>query len=210
MILALPENKVFAHVFNVPKALANDAKVILKLAQEHIPLNLNESIFDYQVIKDQDISNKERRIYFAAVEEKVIFDYLEVLTAAKLKVVAIDIEPVSTARALFDPKRFVQNSSLLKKKKKIKTKEEAKKKVKKEENSLVDILKENKPKAEMVLDIGAKHSVVTIFYTLHIFPSISIPIGGHTFTQILQKKCDLSDFAEVQKLKNKLTTQSNE
>ncbi len=99
VIFSLPESKVFAHVFSVPTSLSNDPKVILKLAQEHIPLDLNESIFDYKIIKDKALSKNERKIYFVAVEEKLIFDYLEVLTLVKFNPIAIDMGQSSVAGA---------------------------------------------------------------------------------------------------------------
>jgi len=214
VILSLPENKVFAHIFSIPKSLVNDPKVILKLAQEHIPLDLNTSIFDYKIIKDKDLPKNEKRIYFVAVEEKLVFDYLEVLTLAKLKPIAIDIEPDSLARALEYPhQKAVQNALAKKLQSKIKKKRQKKKK--KTENppesadqSVDEMIKEALPTAEIVLDFGAKHSVVTIFYDSHVFPSISIPTGGHTFTQIIQKEFKINNFDEAQKIKNKLTLKS--
>lgn len=217
VILSLPENKVFAHVFSIPTSLANDAKVILKLAQENIPLNINESIFDYKIIKDKDLPKKEKRIYFAAVEEKLVFDYLEVLSLAKLKPIAIDIEPSSIARALEDPKKKLLQKALVKKlqdkrKKEKKEKQKGKKKNKTttetKEATIEERIKETLPSAEIALDVGAKHSVATIFYNSNVFPSISIPIGGHTFTQIIQENLTTKDFEEAQKIKNKLTTKS--
>lgn len=224
VILSLPESKVFAHVFNIPASLVNNPKVILKIAQENIPLNLNESIFDYKLLKDKDLPRKEKRIYFVAVEEKLVFDYLEVLTLAKLKPIAIDIEPSSIARALEDPtKQALQKKLLAKlsKKKKVKTKKEKNKKEQgvkktetekeKEETASIDaLIKETLPLAEIVLDIGAKHSVATIFCNANVFPSISIPIGGQTFTQIIQEILKISDYEEAQKFKTKLTLKSEE
>lgn len=175
---------------------------------------MNESIFDYQIVKDQDMSKKERKIYFAAVEEILVFDYLEVLSAAKLKPIAIDIEPVSTARALKKPKKSQKKPKQKKKKNKKKKTEnktnDTKETQKPKEQPIEEIIKENLPTADIVLDIGAKHSVVTIYYNLHIFPSISIPIGGHTFTQIIQENLKSKDFEDAQNIKNKLSTKSEQ
>ncbi len=221
VILSLPENKIFAHVFSVPKSLVNDPKVILKLAQEHIPLDINESIFDYKVIKDKELPKKEKRIYFVAVEEKLVFDYLEVLSLAKLKPVAIDVEPSSIARALEDPKKKALQNKLVKKIKARLAKDEKQKKKKKknpdkkdaevkeaEAKEIEEMIKSTRPLAELALDIGAKHSVATVFYNANAFPSISIPIGGHNFSQIIQEKLKTKNFEEAQKIKTKLTLKS--
>lgn len=199
VILALPEHNIYSHILNVPKSLANNPKVILKLAQENIPLDLNESIFDYKIIEKD---KKEQQLLFVAVEQNLVLNYLEVLQMAQLKAIAIDIEPNSIAKALEKPKSKFNI--------KLKKENDKLKKEKINNQAIETIIKESLPEAEISLDIGAKFSVVTIFYNGNIFSPISIPIGGQHFTKIIQEELKISDFEKADQAKKKLTIKSKD
>ena len=225
VVLSIPENKIFAHIFSIPVWLVNNVKVILKIAQEHIPLNLNESIFDYKVMENKHGSKDERKIFFAAAEQQLIYDYLEVLNLAKLKPIAIDIEPICITRALTWPQEKKRKLSLKwdkkeekEDKKNVKWKEKDKKtdaKIKQEqeeeaEKPVEKIIKENLPQAKLLIDIGNKLTITTLYYNGNIFPSISIPIAGYRFTQIIQTAFKTKDFEKAEQIKLKMTSKSQE
>lgn len=207
VIISLPETNVFAHILSVPRSLVYDAKVILKLAQEHIPLNLNEAIFDYKIINDKILNKREKKVFFVAAEDKLIYDYLEVLNKVQLKPIAIDIDPNSITRALIPEKKKNYKKVVIEKKKKVKENKDEKKET---ENldATSETIEIDLPTAEIMVDIGDKNTLATIFFDNFAFPSISLPIAGQTFSKIILEKLKTRDFEEAEKLKRKLTINS--
>jgi len=99
VILSLPENLSFVHVFRMPAVISeeNIAESVQYQAEETIPLSFDQVYHDYQVIfKDED----HQDVLYVAAWEKIIEDYREVLDLAGLKLIVIENESSALGRAL--------------------------------------------------------------------------------------------------------------
>ncbi len=101
-IVSLPETVSFVQVVNLP--LMEEAEVAEAIKWEleaHIPLQLGEIYFDWQIIPSSlDCPQKNLRVLVGALPKKTVDPYLSVLAKAELKPLIFEIESVATARAL--------------------------------------------------------------------------------------------------------------
>ncbi len=97
--LSIPENKVFTHIFHVPIGLKNDdiEDFLLNQSEGIIPFNRETVISDYEVV---EVTAKEKIIFYAAAPQKLVNDILAILKQAKLNVLLIELESLSSARSL--------------------------------------------------------------------------------------------------------------
>jgi len=110
--LSIPEEKSFLDVLKVPIL---DEKEIEKTIQfeieNYIPLEIEQVYFDFQKIKAEKNQKKYQEVLIAAAPKKVVDPYLQTLKRAGLKPLALEVECLSTARALI--KKGVEVDPLL-------------------------------------------------------------------------------------------------
>ncbi len=98
VIAALPEAKTFLKLLNITK---NDATLfetqLRQLIELHIPLSLDEVWWDHQIVNDHELTSE---VLLAAAPKTLTASYTSVLRRAGLTPVALDLEPLSIARAL--------------------------------------------------------------------------------------------------------------
>lgn len=111
-VVALPDSKVFVHVFRFPATLSEEEikKSIPFEAENLIPFSADEVYWDYQIIRSDkkqvmaDDSKKSLDKYYevlyAAVPKTVVDKYYEVLLLAKIKPLAFTLHSDSIAQAL--------------------------------------------------------------------------------------------------------------
>jgi Tfp pilus assembly PilM family ATPase len=97
VIISIPEEKIFSHYINIPKEHANDIKFIKQVAQDFIPIDLNESITDCKLMKNKP-NDKDLKFNFVAVHKNIIKQLISSLNETGLKVVAVDTKKESLIR----------------------------------------------------------------------------------------------------------------
>jgi len=99
--LSLPEEKSFLDVLKVPILGEEEIERTIKFEIEnYIPLEIEEVYFDFQKIKTKDKQKKYQEVLIAAAPKKIVNPYLETLEEAGLRPLALEIECLSTVRAL--------------------------------------------------------------------------------------------------------------
>jgi len=110
--LSLPEEKSFLDVFKIPILKKEETEETIKFEIEnYIPLEIEQVYFDFEKIKMKDNQKKYQEILIAAAPKKIVDPYLETLKQAGLRPLALEIECLSTVRALI--KKNAKLESLL-------------------------------------------------------------------------------------------------
>lgn len=111
-ILSLPESQVFTAIFKFPAGLKTSEikNTISYKAEEVIPFRSSEIYYDFKKIGEQD---KTQEIFYVAVPKPVVDSYLAVLKSLGLQAVALDLESISSARALFETGKKANDAKLL-------------------------------------------------------------------------------------------------
>lgn len=93
-LLSLPDKETY--FLNLETE--NPETEIYSLAQENLPIDLNQCVYDYLV--------NGSKVFFVAAPKNTIKQYLDLFAAANLKLEVIDFESACLARALADAKNL--------------------------------------------------------------------------------------------------------
>ncbi|MFA5029253.1 MAG: type IV pilus assembly protein PilM [Patescibacteria group bacterium] len=98
VIAVLPESKTFLKVIDIPlvekEKINDEIKLVLP---QHVPLNIEEVYFDWQIIKTE----AEKQTLIVGISPQNIIDsYVAILTQAGLIPTALEIEAAAIARAI--------------------------------------------------------------------------------------------------------------
>jgi type IV pilus assembly protein PilM len=96
---------VVVRIIEVPKMSPAELAVTMKWdVERHVSFAPNDVTMDYQVLPVQDTSdsNPNISVLLAAAQQEVVNGYVDMLFAAGLDPIAIDIEPLASGRALLD------------------------------------------------------------------------------------------------------------
>ncbi len=100
IITALPEEKAFLARIKLPMMKKEEVRGALELQlEEHIPLSVNETIFDFKITGEKPDSNY-MEICLIAFPKKVVEDYRDVFTEAGFIPLAMEMEMQASARAI--------------------------------------------------------------------------------------------------------------
>lgn len=97
VIACLPEPKTFIKLIEVEGDPDDLEDAVISELKKHIPLSIDEIYYDYQVIES---SEDEKLVIFGASPKNLVDQYLDLLTEAKLSVLALEIESTAISRSL--------------------------------------------------------------------------------------------------------------
>lgn len=101
VIASLPEEKSFLKLIQLPKMSAGElAKAVPIEAENYIPIPLSESYFDFEVVPSSAENLDHIDVLLAVIPRTVVNSYHRVLKQAGLEPLALEIESLSTSRAL--------------------------------------------------------------------------------------------------------------
>jgi type IV pilus assembly protein PilM len=96
---ALPESKVFTKVIQIPKMNEDELEEAIPYeASRHVPLPAKESIMDWQVVGTSAPGTLD--VLIVATPKNMVQNYVDVLSAAGLELIAIETKPIAESRAL--------------------------------------------------------------------------------------------------------------
>lgn len=105
VVFSIPETKGFIRVVKVPFAEGNDlVNSIFAEAEQVFPINLDEAYVDWEILPTESGSDKKLDILVAAVPQKIVDSYSEVMKIAGFKLVAAEIESIAITRSLVNEK----------------------------------------------------------------------------------------------------------
>ncbi|MBI4812033.1 type IV pilus assembly protein PilM [Candidatus Falkowbacteria bacterium] len=103
VVACLPETKTFIKLIEIEKTENKLSAAIESEIEKHIPVSINEIYYDWQVIKDLP---DRKLILIGAAPKSVVKQYTDLLDAAKLSVIALEIESISICRSLLAEENF--------------------------------------------------------------------------------------------------------
>jgi len=96
--VSLPEEQMYLFTLSLPKGNSENLRdMILLQIEEHIPLKATDSVFDYDIISEDD---KNVLVEVTAISSIIIESYLLVFNRAGLSPVSFEIEAQAIARAV--------------------------------------------------------------------------------------------------------------
>ncbi|MBI2459046.1 MAG: type IV pilus assembly protein PilM [Parcubacteria group bacterium] len=97
IVACLPESKTFIKLIAVQKSPNPLADMIGSEIEKHVPLELNEIYYDWQII--EELADKYL-VLIGAAPKDIINQYTQMLDEAKLSPLALEIEPIAICRSL--------------------------------------------------------------------------------------------------------------
>ena len=100
--LSIPEEKTYIFDVQIPKEAKGNIREALEFRiEENVPLKLEESCFEYEVV-DEDFSSKDMMVNVSVVSKRIIADYSEVVDQAGLYPVSYEIESKMIANSVVE------------------------------------------------------------------------------------------------------------
>ena len=100
------QNAVVIRIIEVPRMTDAELKETMKWEVErHVPFAPSETVLDYQPLTPltpEAANGPNMEVLLAVAQQDAVSNYLDVLFAAGLDPVAVDIEPLAVARAVLD------------------------------------------------------------------------------------------------------------
>jgi len=103
VVTCLPESKTFIKLIEVKKTEENILNTIEAEIERHVPMEISEIYFDWQLIKD--LPDKQL-ILMGASPRNIVNQYIDLLDEAKLSIAALEIESVSLCRGLLAEEHY--------------------------------------------------------------------------------------------------------
>ncbi|MFH1456874.1 MAG: type IV pilus assembly protein PilM [Patescibacteria group bacterium] len=188
VVSVLPESKTFIKLFHIqrPKGKLTEDAIKNSINQElpnHIPVELENLKYDFQIIhKNQEFL----KILVGAVPKNIVQQYIETLTKAGLKILALEIEAQSITRAIFED-NYIKNIIHF-----------DLKKLKFKKNK--PLPETNNEKLTIIADLGANRSSLIFWHKGTIQFTSTLEISGNEITNTIAKKLNMS-FEKAEKAK---------
>ena len=164
---------VVVRIIEVPKMSPTELAETMKWEVErHVSFAPNDVAMDYQVLPVQDMSesNPNISVLLAAAQQEVINSYVEMLFAAGLDPIAIDIEPLASGRSLLDVvngRPVVRSSS--------------------NPDNAYDLGSLAQRETVAIVNIGATNTDVSIYEDGQLIFPRSLPIAGESLTRAVSE-----------------------
>ena len=98
--ISIPEEKTYIFDTQIPREAENNIREALEFKiEENVPLRLEESSFEYEVVND-DKKSKDMTVNVSVIPKRVIADYSEILEQAGLYPISYEMESKMIAGAV--------------------------------------------------------------------------------------------------------------
>ncbi|MFH1582774.1 MAG: type IV pilus assembly protein PilM [Candidatus Falkowbacteria bacterium] len=166
VVACLPESKTFIKLIEIQKSPNPLADIIGSEIEKHVPMDLNEIYYDWQII--EELADKYL-VLIGAAPKNIVNQYTDLLDETKLSPIALEIEPISICRSLLK-----EETSNLKP-----TTFGAKTKIDANLNY-------------GIIDIGANHTCMIFYSGQTILFTVSMPISGEEITSKISQALNLT------------------
>ena len=188
VVAVLPESKTFIKLF---KFKYTDKKIhhlkirdlVEKELPNHIPVEINKLRFDVQVINR---SEDQIKVLVGAVPQKTRDSYINVLSEANLKIIAMEIEAQSITRAIFPEPNIIHPIKNVK--------------IKLPKSSPFQVKNFTSKMPTIIADLGANRSSLIMWDKDIIQFTKSLDISGNQITEQISKELKIS-YAKAEKAK---------
>ncbi len=166
VVACLPESKTFIKLIEIQKSPNSLADIIGSEIEKHVPMELNEIYYDWQII--QELPDKYL-VLIGAAPKNIVNQYTDLLDEAKLSPIALEIEPISICRCLLKE----ETASL----------------------KPITFGAKAKVDASLnygIIDIGANHTCMIFYSGNTILFTVSMPISGEEITSKISQALNLT------------------
>lgn len=96
--VSLPEEKAYLFELQLPKVKYSELRGAIELAlEDHVPIKANEALFDYDIIKEEEMSFL---VSVSAIPRTLVDGYLEAFSGTGITPVSFEIEAQSVSRSV--------------------------------------------------------------------------------------------------------------
>jgi type IV pilus assembly protein PilM len=114
VVLGVANQRVVVRLLNFPHMEEEDLRSAISFeAQDHIPMALDEAVFDYVVLGPQAEGSDLDRILVVAAHKEMIGRYTSALRAGGLRPAGIDVKALSLTRSTLPDAFFDEGATLL-------------------------------------------------------------------------------------------------
>ena len=195
VICSLPETKAFLRIISVPKMEESEIMEAVKWEMEaNIPLPLEQVYYDWQVIPEDLFLEKNKiSLLVVAIAKTVVDQTIEILQAAGLSPVGLEIESIAQARSLLS-----ENNLQIAQISKETTNDTPSFTTKNKGDNI--LYEKNDQSTVLIVDIGDRRTSFSITKGgVPCFTS-SIPLCGQSITDVISKDMNVT-FEEAEKIK---------
>jgi type IV pilus assembly protein PilM len=106
IVCSLPETKAFLRIINIPKMEEKEAKEAIKWEIEaNIPISIDQVYYDWQILDRSFESKKDKMsVLVVAVSQKIVDQFIDIMEAAGLTVIGMEIESIAQTHSLLSEK----------------------------------------------------------------------------------------------------------
>lgn len=105
---SIPDFATFFTIFELPPMAPEEINLAVEAeARRHIPVPLTEVVFNWQIVNPERRANEKIRILLVAVPHEVVNQYTTIASSLKLKLMGLEAEVFSLARALGEEGKVV-------------------------------------------------------------------------------------------------------
>lgn len=99
IVASLPDPKTFIKLIEIDKTPNELSRVIGAEIEKYVPLPLKDLYYDWQVVRE---NRDTYQILIGAAPKKIVDQYTQIINRSGLSLLALEIEPISIARALLE------------------------------------------------------------------------------------------------------------
>ncbi len=167
LLISIPESQIFSRVVKFEDVKMSDLKQTVKFQlSRYIPFEEDQVMHDFLILQ-QDQDSVE--VLIIAVPKKILNDYIKIEANSDYKLKAVELESVSSARAVL----------------------------------------KNIAEPVLLVDIGARTTIVSFFINKGLVFTYNIPVAGNDFTQHIMKNLDVNEREAEQLKRNQGLTEAN-
>jgi len=192
VVASLPSIKTFIKLIKIEKTPNNVADIIETEIEKEIPVSLENSYYDWQIIEEDSNYHK---VLVGVAPKNIVSQYIETLQMSKLSVLALEIESLPISRALITEESPDSNNS-----NKHLSFKFLKRLRRNEENDKNNNDKKNKKKNYGIIELEEDRTKMIIYARNSIITSIAMPISGKKVTKQISESLKI-DYSQAEKAK---------
>lgn len=112
VVASLPEKKTFVKLIEIPK-LAEDIfeEEVRLIAKQHVPFEDDSYYLDWEIIEEKKGTYPSTSLLLSVASKKISDIYTYLLESVGLGIVALEVEPLATARCMITAQKMYQDEA---------------------------------------------------------------------------------------------------
>lgn len=112
VIIGLHESNTFSHLITIPKEHEEDVIYIREKAKDLIPIELDQTVFDYKKISENEV-DQTVKIKFIATQNNIVDSMIKVFDSLKIRIKRIDVDLSCLVKSYSDPTSETRKPALV-------------------------------------------------------------------------------------------------